>query len=92
MAEDGELEDPREEERFEVWPENWPVVALFLDCIGQWRVAGGFAGMRYIGLDYSAVEAVMRLREVARADRGELFAGLRVMEAAALKALNRRDG
>ena len=49
----------------------------------QWRVSG-MGGA--VGLDYQAVDVVMRRLRIEDGD-GELFAGLQVMEIAALKAL-----
>jgi hypothetical protein len=46
----------------------------------QWRVGPGGA----IGLDYAALPAVFDLLEVAREDRSDAFAGVRLMEDAAL--------
>lgn len=42
---------------FQVWPENWPAVELFLRCQTQWRL--GPYGR--VGLDYPAVLAMARL-------------------------------
>lgn len=46
----------------------------------QWRVGPGGV----IGLDYAALPAVFDLLDVAREDRADAFAGVRVMEDAAL--------
>lgn len=56
---------------------------LWLRVQTQWRVAG-IGGV--VGLDYPAVFAVMDRLKVADED-GELFAGLQVMEVAAMKAI-----
>ena len=42
---------------FEVWPENWPALELFMQCQTQWRT--GPAGL--LGLDYGAVLAMANL-------------------------------
>jgi hypothetical protein len=89
VGEDGE----DDEEVFEVWPENVQAVELFSLVASQWRAVAGFAGARFLGLDYAAIEAVMRMRNVRTKERGRLFDDLRVMEGAALAELNRkRDG
>jgi hypothetical protein len=76
-----------------VWPEHVEAVELFCALATQWRVAVGFGGVMFLGLDYAALEAVMRLRGVRPKDRARLFGQLRVMEAAAAAVLNRgRDG
>lgn len=70
-------------EDFEVFPENWPVVDLFLRLQTQWRFTGmGVAA----GLDYTAVDVVMRRLRIEDLD-GSIFAGLQVMEVAALNAV-----
>ena len=71
---------------FDVWEENWASVCAFLDCQTQWRVAG-FGGSKMLGLDYTAVDVVLRR---TGADDG-VFADLMVMEAAALKAFGEQD-
>lgn len=86
---------PEREEKplFEVWPENVDAVELFMVVAGQWRVVAGFGAAGYLGLDYRAVEAAMNMRGVKKQHRPQLFAGLRVMEAAALRVLNpKRNG
>lgn len=82
-----------DEEVFYVWPENVQAVELFCLAAGQWRVVAGFGGARFLGLDYAALEAVMRMRNVRAKDRARLFDDVRVMEGAALRELNRKaDG
>lgn len=71
-----------------VWSSNWPALGVFLACATQWRVAAGFGAMAMLGLDYPAVEVVMRQRSVADP---AVFADVQVMEAAALPVLNLRD-
>lgn len=62
---------------FHVWPEHVPALRLYLDVQTQWREGG---------LDYAGVEALLRLQGLPRAQRGERFAELQIMERAALKA------
>jgi hypothetical protein len=54
--------DPAQNEpqHFEVWPENWEAVRLFIRCQTQWRVSDG----RRIGLDYGAMLAIGSLFSV----------------------------
>jgi hypothetical protein len=66
-------------EGFEVMPANWAAVIAFLACETQWRVAVGFGGPYWLGLDYAGVDVVLR-RTGSKAD----FADLQAMEAAAL--------
>lgn len=44
-----------------------------------------------LGIDYSAIEPVLRLRQIDAARWPALFDDLRVMERAALKVINKRD-
>jgi hypothetical protein len=55
----------------------------------QWRVSAGMNGMIWTALDYNALPIVEARLNVPRADRGELFASLRIMEAAARTELNK---
>jgi hypothetical protein len=50
----------------------------------RWRVIAGMNGERLQGLDMAQIEPVLRLSGVKRKERERIFAGLRVMEAAAL--------
>ncbi|OAI11795.1 hypothetical protein A1507_19875 [Methylomonas koyamae] len=54
---------------------------LFVSLGTQWRI-GGMGDV--IGLDYTAVDAVFRIRRIK--NRASLFDGLQVMEEAALAA------
>jgi len=67
-----------------VLEENWLVVELFLRVQTQWRV--GMNGP--IGLDYGALQWVLRLYEVQ--DQRAALEDLQIMEAAALAAINKR--
>ena len=71
------------QETVEVWPENWPAVELFCAVATQWRAS--FGGV--IGLDYTAVEAAMRMLRIKPADRPDLFVRLQVMESEALAVM-----
>ena len=71
---------------FEVWPDNWPVVELFLRCQTQWRV--GVNGL--VGLDYGAVSWVLRLYATEDQHRA-MLEDLQVMESAVLTALANRE-
>lgn len=69
-----------EREGFEVMADNWQSVCTFLACETQWRVVAGFAGLIWLGLDYTAVDMVMRRSGVP----DPVFEDLQVMEAEAL--------
>lgn len=73
----------QEQDEFEVWPENWDTVQLFLLVQTQWRT-GSMGGV--IGLDYTAIDSAVRFAEMDVTP--EMFKGLRVMESSAVNALN----
>lgn len=66
---------------FWLWPEHQAALRLWGAVSTQWRE--GFSGPT--GLDYAAVEAVMRLQGMPRAERAERFAELRIMERITLR-------
>lgn len=68
------------EDDMELWAENLRTVEVFSALGTQWNV--GMGGL--IGLRYEAVPIVLHLLKVPRAEWGELFDGLRIMERAAL--------
>ena len=68
----------------QVWADNWPAVTVFLALATQWRVLLGMGGLVWLGLDYAAVDVVMRRLAVPEG----AFADIRIMEAAALPILN----
>lgn len=61
-------------EAVELWPENIPSASLYIACETQWQRAG-MSGLP-VGLNYSGVEAAMRLR----GDPPALFDDLQVLE------------
>lgn len=69
-----------EESAFDVWDINWPSLGAFLACQTQWRLAVGFSRAVWLGLDYAAVDVVLRRRNLP----DQVFEDLRVMEAEAL--------
>lgn len=69
---------------FDVWPENWDTVQLFLACRTQWRIAA-MGGV--IGLDYTGVDVV--IKRLGLDVTPDMFAGLQTMERAAAAELNR---
>jgi hypothetical protein len=77
------MPEPEAPDHFEVWPENWPAVEMFLRCQTQWRTT--MAGV--CGLDYAAVQWLFRLYEVK--DQPAVLESLQVMEAMAVKILNK---
>lgn len=73
---------------FEVWPENMAIVDLWLLIDTQWTPPIALADGRvlWIGLNYAAVRAGLDL--AAATIDAVRWAGMRVMEEAATKALN----
>ncbi|MDR5655410.1 DUF1799 domain-containing protein [Ruixingdingia sedimenti] len=62
-------------------PVNWSSVCAFLACETQWRAVATLAGVIWLGLDYPAVDVVLRRQGAPDA----VFADLQIMEAAALE-------
>lgn len=85
-----EITAAAEDEAFEVWSVNWKSLLTFLETETQWRVAAGFAGLIWLGLDYASVRPLMEDAD-GRVDQ-VLFADLRAMERAALPILNAPRG
>lgn len=73
-----------EPEPVAVWPDNATTVEVFAHLGTQWRI--GARGP--IGLDYSAIPVVLQLLQVAAEQHAEVFAGIRIMEHAALEEMN----
>ena len=67
-----------------VWACNAESFLVFLNLQTQWRVVPG----RLVGLDYTAIEPVLRLMAVEPGRWPVLFDDLRAMEGAALKAVH----
>ena len=77
---------------FEVEPDNWDTLMVFLSCQTQWHKE--FAGMDgtliWHGLNYPGISVVIRMQGYRGQDAKDIFAGLQMMEAAALPLLNKR--
>lgn len=77
-----------DEERIPLAPHLLPVVMLFSSLRSQWRTAAGMGALVFTGLDYSAVEPVMRMTRCTPKDPARLFEHLRTMEMEAVRVLN----
>ena len=76
---------------FEVMRANADAIDAWLACESQWRCISAAPGsILWLGLDYGAVDVVLRRRKWA--DPDQLFQDLQDMEGAALEAMNRGDG
>ena len=71
-------------EPVEVWPEHWLAWQTFVEMSGQWRLApmGGVTGLDYTPL-------FMRMQRLALDDAAwnDLFADVRLIEAAAMEQM-----
>lgn len=68
------------DEGFEIWSENWDSLRAFLAVETQWRVVTAGPVLIWLGLDYTAVDVVLRRRNAPE----HVFEDLQEMEAAAL--------
>lgn len=68
---------------FEVWPEHWDVLLMFLRVQTQWRATS--SGV--IGLDYGVVLQLASLQQIA--DPVALLDDLQIMESRARELLNK---
>ena len=75
-----------EPELFEVWPENDLSLGVFLTCSTQLRYRTVGQGSIVSGLDYTAVETVLRPRKVC--EKSRIFDDVRHMEMAMLEQIN----
>lgn len=80
------LPEQQADEDYEVMPDAWPAVQMFLRCQTQWRTT--MNGL--LGLDYGAVAWLLRLYEVE--DQRSMLEDLQVMEAAVMAVLSREGG
>lgn len=69
----------------EVWEESWEAFTVYLELQNQWRCASGGA----IALDYGVVFDLLRHRNIQGDDRDDLMYKLRIIEAEALKHINK---
>ena len=72
----------------EVYPDVWPALDMLIDMQTQWRV--GAAGAT--GMDYTALETLMRVKRVKTADRADLLGDVRRMETAVLELWREQRG
>lgn len=79
-----DLEIEPDSDDFEVEPEAWPAVQMFLRCQTQWRT--GANGL--IGLDYGALEWAFRLYETD--DPAAMLEDIQIIEAEVLTIMHER--
>lgn len=73
-----------------MYPDCWLPLAVFQAMGTQWRVVAGMGGAMYLGLEYPALEIVLR-RMVPAKQRQAVWQDVLVMEFAALAVLNKGD-
>ena len=78
------MPEPKED-IFEVIPEAWQAVEIFLFVQSQWRVDSG----ALIGLDYLVVKWVFELFEVKKPI--EMLSDLQIIEAKVIEILSKRS-
>lgn len=78
--------EEKKEENFEVLPDNWDAVMIFCNMQTQWSTSfGGFVGLRYEVLLMQG--GMFDLYNII--DRRKILEELQIMEATALKELNK---
>lgn len=76
----------KEDKNFEVYDDNWDAVMIFCNMQTQWSTSfGGFVGLRYEVLLMQG--GMFDLYNIT--DRRKILEELQIMEAAALKELNK---
>jgi hypothetical protein len=85
LSDEGDESDSRS---FQVWPENWRTLELFIACRRQWSY-GAMGGVR--GLSASGVESVMRMNRVPIKEQWTIFTDLMAMADEALPVMNQKN-
>lgn len=71
--------------RYDLWPDNWPAIRLFLSVSTQWRV--GMNGP--VGLDYNVVFHELDRMGLERDEYDDLMGAIREIERTALDELRK---
>jgi hypothetical protein len=74
-----------EPEYFEIEPEAWPAMEIFLACQTQWRM--GLNGP--IGLDYIAVSWLFKLYNIA--NPAAVLADMQIIESEILRVIYKKE-
>jgi hypothetical protein len=69
---------------FEVWPENWLTLQIFLSLATQWHWTGGMEPRR-AGLFYPSFGTAWEEFQIPRQKRPAIISGVRTMELAVLE-------
>lgn len=78
------LDDDEHRDGFEVYAENWQALMIFLDCETQWNHSP--AGVT--GLNYPALESVLRLQGIPKKKHPQLFQKVQLIERGAIQAMS----
>lgn len=76
----------QDEDKTEVWPENWTPLEVFARVADQWIV--GFGGP--VAINHLAVHPVLDLLRVPAEDRLDVFDSVLVMSSEAIKITQER--
>lgn len=77
------MDDFEEDKAFEVWPENWPAIDLYMRNWTQWRYGPGGPS----GLDYLVFFADLERQGVTGDEAEGIMAEIRMIEIGALEAI-----
>jgi hypothetical protein len=79
-----------EEERYEIWPDNWPTLRLFLRLHSKWNIVAAPDGeLVRTGIWWPNIEGILRnTNGIARRKWPEVIADLEAMEDAAMRVMN----
>jgi hypothetical protein len=69
-------------------PDAYRAAAIFSRCLTQWRWIAGFGGALRVGLDYTALQAVMQI--MGETPSADLLDDIQTLEIEAMRRLNGR--
>jgi hypothetical protein len=76
---------------FEVEPDGWPTLSLFLKLRTQWNISvGGMGSVVYLGLNYQSAEFLLKIYDIEK--QAETMDLIQEMESAALQIMNNYEG
>lgn len=78
------------DEPFRVYAINWPTLQIFWATWNQWKKIVSGANIARDGIDWTQVEATLKLSGIKRGQWPLIFEGLQAMEVEALEYLNRK--
>ncbi len=73
---------------YEVWPDNWPVLDVFLALNTQWQMSDAGA----VGLRYEVLPFVFDTYRVKKKDRADMLHDLKTCERTALDCWSKKRG